>query len=683
MKIALLNAFPNLSHSPEREFIQRSLVVLNKSGHQAIEVITSDDILQFDPDFVLVTHEFVAKLTHHFTVGLLWSPTQFYKEDIARMRAIRSWDLAVPINDTTRRFARDIHFPMRHLTAVSDLNFYPSAPINDLPIPDPSTFSLAYVGAHWDGRRHNDLLQALAAVVDLHVYGPPKAWEHMPDQYRGPIPFDGDSVVRTLNRHGAVLAIHKTAHMEEDTPSMRVFESCAAKCLVFTDPMPSLTGIFGDTLHYVDLDRDPNAVARAIADTMSKYRSDPLLFLETIRRADSLFRARASLDRLLPALIEDVERRRAALRMSDAGSTEGFDVTVIVRCGSRPLSIIQRAVASLQSQTYKRIGILFARYAEIEGFGDWLRTLSNSGRFLFATDLPVRGDGVRSVAMWAGLRAIQTELFCMLDDDDELFPNHFSDLAGVLRKYPDVDVTYCGVIRQEEDGVFLNGHARFKGDLEQQIRERRALQFFSDYNFDRLLRFDNYIQSNAWLARKRVLTPEVLDDPEMEVSEDLYFYLLLASRHHFLFSGTVSAVWNWRSRASDNSMTSVSQQRWMNAGERMLRRLAQVSFKGGYQGRDILGRGLDGRWNLPPEVRIETHDQGPAANEGADRQDSGSARLLELQMEEYYSTQLERYRLSRVPWFLYPGAWMARIRRNRLRKARLAPPGNDEQNGID
>jgi hypothetical protein len=672
MKISILNAFPNLSHSAEREFIQRSLVILTKAGHQAVEVITSDDIIQFDPDFVVVSHEFVPKLTHHFTVGLLWSPTQFYKNDIARIRAIRSWDLVVPINDATRHFARDIHFPMRHLSAVSDLNFYPSAPVNDLPLPDPSKLSLAYVGAHWDGRRHKDLLQALAEVVDLHVYGPPEAWKHMPAQYRGPIPFDGDSLIRTLNRHGAVLAIHKAAHVQEDTPSMRVFESCAAKCLVFTDTMPSLANIFGDAVQYVDLESNPKAVARAIAETIRKYKSAPTAFVETVRRADSIFREKASLDRLLSALLEDVERCRAAHRMSDVNGTEGFDVTVIIRCGSRPISMIQRAVASVQNQTYKRIGIVFPRYAEIEGFGEWLQNLRASGRFLFLTDLPVRGDGVRSVAMWAGFRAVQTELFCLLDDDDELFPNHISDLVGVLRKHPDIDFTYCGVIRQEEEGAFLDDHARFKGDMNQRVGERRALQFFSDFNLDRLLRFDNFIQSNAWLARKRVLTLEVLDDPEMEVCEDMYFYLLLASERHFRFSGTVSAIWNWRRLTSDNSMTAVSRQRWAHAGERLARRLAQVSFKGGYQGHDVIVRGIDGRWKLPSEAKSSPANLLPSENENPEG-------MSMQHMENYFAQQLEKCRRSRFPWILNPKAWLLRINRNKLRKARLGRTAEEKK----
>jgi phosphoglycerol transferase len=71
MKIALVNAFPNLAHSAEKEFIKRSILVFQKLGHEAIEVGTSDEIIGCDPTFVVVTHEFVAKTAQHYTVGFL------------------------------------------------------------------------------------------------------------------------------------------------------------------------------------------------------------------------------------------------------------------------------------------------------------------------------------------------------------------------------------------------------------------------------------------------------------------------------------------------------------------------------------------------------------------------------------------------------------------------------------
>jgi hypothetical protein len=650
MKIAFLNAFPNLSHSAEREFIQRCVAVLPKLGHLAIEVTTSDDIIAFDPTFVVITHEFAAKTTPHYAVGLLWGPTQFYKDDPERVKAIRSWDLVVPINAATRNFARDIHFPMRHLNSVSDLNFYPSAAISELELPDPLTLSLAYVGANWDGSRHEHLFRALAETVDLHVYGPPNAWAHLQECYRGPLPFDGDAVTRTLNRHGVVLAIHKTAHIEEGTPNMRVFEGCAAKCLVITDPLQPLVDIFADSLHYIDASRSPRALAREIADIMSTYTSDSARYVDAVNRVDAIFRSKVSLERLLSSLVEDVTERLRSSRMAEIVDAEGPEVTVIIRCGSRPLSMIQRAVASLRSQSYKRIGILFARFAEIAGFSAWLDVLREDARFLFVTDLPTPGSGVRSTAMWAGLRAIETEFFCMLDDDDALFPNHLSNLVGVLQKNPHISVAYSGVIREEEDGLFLNEHVRFKGDLAVEIRERRELKFFDDFNIDRLLRFDNYIQSNAWLARKRVLTQDVLADPELEVSEDMYFYLLLASRHQFRFSGAVSAIWNWRSMAGDNSMTSVSQYRWELNGERLLRRLSQVGFSAGFQGRDVLGRGLlSSRPNISVEQTIATEEQ-HGTNQEQRRVIAGGAHLKAAHEYDFgYSLD---FSTARLPSFI-------------------------------
>lgn len=591
MKIALLNAFPNLPHSAEREFIERCIEVLVSLGHEARCVVTSDDTIAFDPDCVIVTHEFVAKTTDHFTVGLLWSPTQFYRADEERLRSIRSWDLVVPINAETRRVARSLHFPLRHHSAVSELDFYPSAPVSGLPLPDTGRLSLAYVGAHWDGQRHRRLLEAIAAATELHVYGPAKAWEFLPKAYRGPIPFDGRSLVQTLNRHGIVLALHKREHVEEETPSMRVFEACSARCAVITERMQAFSALWGDDLHYVDPQASPRRVASEVADIVARYRADPSLFERQATRVHDAFRERASLQHLLGALLQDVLARKAARRAALAPQPADPVVTVIIRCGARPLAVVARAAASLAAQSYGRIGILFVRFAEIDGFGPWLESLRAAGRFEFVRERVIAGDGVRSHAMWAGLRAVDTELFALLDDDDELFRDHIASLVALLRGDPDCDLAFAGAVRQEEDGALLNEHDRFKGELQAEIAERRALKFMDDFNLDRLLRFDNFILSHAWVARRRVLSDEVLDDPDLEVGEDVYLYLLLATRHRLRFNGELSAVWNWRSNARDNSMLAVSQQRWQRCAAALAERLAHLQFPGAYEGRDVIGVG--------------------------------------------------------------------------------------------
>lgn len=626
MKIAILTAFPNLSFSAEREFINRSVFVLSELGHSPRAVASSDEIYNFDPDVVVVTHQFAPKLTDHYTAGFLWNPTAFFRNDIEQLKAIRSWDLAIPINAGTRTFGQDVRFSEFLKRDVSNVDFYPSCQEFDVETPDASRLSLAYVGIHWDGNRHDHLIRALADKVDLNIYGPPNAWKHLPHNYRGIIPFDGQSLVRTLNKHGAVLAIHKQEHRAEDTPSMRVFEAVAARCLVITEPLKPIVDIFGDSPIYLDHSKNPDQTAADIARALENLRQHPEEFKYRVQASHSAFRASASLEVLWRKLIDDVRTRRAERCAPYVARRDDAAISVIIRCGSRPLSMVARAVESITRQSYRDIGIIFARFAPIDGLNHFVSELEASGHLLFVRVVDAPGDGVRSAAMWAGLRSVETPYFALLDDDDELFETHFSDLMQILDGNADIDLAYSGVIQHEEEdlnrleqmGDDRNAdsrvykqlkHSRFEGDAASKIAERRALCFFDDFDLDRMLKYDSFITCNSWLARRSVLTGPVLEDPGLEVAEDLYFLLLLLARRKFAFSGTVSAIWNWRSATLNNSMRIEPAQRWEASLERIARRLAHHDF-GGYPGRIVLGVGYppkdlavrilrkDARWKL-------------------------------------------------------------------------------------
>jgi phosphoglycerol transferase len=617
MKIAILNAFPNLSFSAEREFINRSVSVLSELGHSPRAVGCSDEIYRFDPDLVVLTHESVAKLTDHYTAGFLWSPATFSKNDMERLNAIRSWDLAVPINAATRTFAQDLRFSEFLRRDVSNIDFYPSCQDVDMETPDPSRLSLAYVGVHWDGDRHGNLIRALADKVDLNVYGPSNAWKHLPNNYRGTIPFDGQSLVRTLNRHGAVLAIHKEEHRAESTPSMRVFEAIAARCLVITEPLKPFVDIFGDSLIYLDHSKSSDETATEIARVLENLRKHPEEFQRRIQASHSAFRASASLEVLWRKLIDDVGARKAARRAPYAAQRNDATVSVIIRCGSRPLAMVVRAVESVTRQSYRDIGIIFARFAPIDGFDDFVSELEAGGRLSFVRVVEASGEGVRSAAMWAGLRSVETPYFALLDDDDELFETHFSDLVRILDRNPDIGLAYSGTIQCEEDDLdaleqigddhhlsyridIPLKHPRFDGDAADRIAERRVL-CFDDFDLDRMLKYENLVPSNTWLARRDVLTGPVLEDPGLEVAEDLYFLLLLLTRSMFAFSGTASAISNWRSATMNNAMCFEPAQRWEQAFERIERRLAHHTL-GEYPGRIVLGAGRTSAGFFPRDL---------------------------------------------------------------------------------
>lgn len=82
------------------------------------------------------------------------------------------------------------------------------------------------------------------------------------------------------------------------------------------------------------------------------------------------------------------------------------------------------------------------------------------------------------------------------------------------------------------------------------------------------MRFDNFIQSNTWPARRSVLQGKDFEDPKLVVVEDVFLYLLFLGQGNFLFSWKTTANWHWRSTSSDNSMM-MDDRYWMESIERV------------------------------------------------------------------------------------------------------------------
>ena len=544
MKIALLNAFPNLTDSAEKEFIARCIAVLVQFGHQAMEVRTSSEIIDCDPDFVLSTHDFAAKLTDHFTIGAAWNPTVFYKNDADRMACMRSWDLALPVNETSRRFLSDLHFPFRHKTAVSGLNFFPSAPVIDIPFPDTKGLTLAYAGVHWDRDRHEELFKALSSRLDLHVYGPPAAWSFLPDAYRGIIPFDGRSLIQTLNRHGIALALHKSTHRDENTPSMRVFEACAAKCLVITDPMLSLRTAFGDSIDYVDASGQVEETADEIGRLVAKAQADPEATLARIEKAHAIFSQQLSLEVQLDRLVSEAARwiaaRPAALSASDPA------VTVILRCKAGDLGALSRTFRSIERQAGTRISIRMTTRALSRECADFIERWRDTKRFLDIKILMIAEGAAESAALWGALAEVSEPYFAVIDEGCEYFGNHLSTAMEIFRTVPEADLVHCGVIDIFEQTPLPEPHFRLFGPDGAICPENRRLAEFGVLDFVALLGPRPPQLSNAFVARSRLLTPEILDDPLMSTAGDLYFLTALAAKGARIHFDGRGGVTRWR-----------------------------------------------------------------------------------------------------------------------------------------
>ncbi|WP_409560623.1 glycosyltransferase [Hyphomicrobium sp. MC8b] len=594
MRIAITDSLPNRPYTAEREFIRRFAVAAKNVGHEAIEVVTSNDILRCQPDVVLCLHEFTPKLTGYPTFGVMWSPPAFYRHDADRIRSIRSYDAYLVGSPAVKQYLDDLEFSSRVQKPKSDFWFLPASPWQKLAPSIPSTVrSLAYIGVHWDGARHADILTDLADDGSLAVYGPESNWTHLQSGYRGPVPFSGTAVHDILSSHGIALCLHKTEHREADTPSMRLFEAAGAGCVIIADEIPFAKRMLGDAALYVDLRQPADRVVGDIRKHLEWINQNPGQADELARRAHTALNQEYNLEDLISKTVDfatevaSIQRRnmeevKRFYSVQETGSSASSPISeplidIIIRVGGRPLSYVERAVQSVERQLVGTFRILLVDCKK----RDDIRAIEHrSFRNLKICYLECEEDGLRSAALWRGLQAVTAPFFAVLDDADQIEPAHFSHLLFAAIRHPEAGFIYGGVIRTEEDeGCFVEAR-NFRGPGGKQIEETRELKFLDEFNLTRLITGDNYIHSNAWIARKEVLDWTLLQDPRLEFAEDVYLYNLIASKTRFALCNRATAVWNWRTISEDNSVFLDKTSAWIACDERIRLRLQELTYPG-------------------------------------------------------------------------------------------------------
>lgn len=553
MRIAVLNSWPNLEYSAEREFIARLKLACSNLGWTCIEVVTSEDVLNAQADCVIVTHEFSPKLTEIPTIGLLWSPPDFYRDDPTRVRNILSYDGYLAGSESVRDYLADLLFSTGKNSPVSDWDFLPTAPGTEFRPPDLNDPSLFYAGVHWDGNRHGKLIKGLSAGLPVAFYGDPAKWARFGAAYKGRIPFDGITIFDRINEAGIALCLHREEHLKHDVPSMRIFESAAASAVIITENSNFAKRNFGDSVLYVDKDADDAEKVIQIRAHYEWIRSHSSEALDMAAKSHAIFNEQYSLEKLLVKL-PDLLRRVKSTGHYDIGIDKNIrpKVEVVVRVGGRSLFYIERCLDSLAAQSYPNLGLILVSYREVPGLDILLDKYKS--RFTSIKRIASKPTGFRSTALWDGMRAVDGEYFCNQDDDDTIHRNHVGSLVALLEANNEYHVAYSGCVQVQDDPGHYYDQINFTGPIGARIKENRHLIYFDQFQRQRMLRFDNFVQSNTWLARKSVLQERDFVDPKLIVVEDIYLYFLFLRRGDFLFSWKVTANWHLRSTSKDNSM---------------------------------------------------------------------------------------------------------------------------------
>ncbi len=501
MKIALHNTFFG-QEVAETELARRIAVAARCLGWEAIEVATSDQIISLQPDFVLALHFRTPKLTGLPTYGCLWNPPSFMEQAPEFVRNVLSYDAYLTSSEGTSQWVRDLLRRTAKRTFFAP--FYTSCPRGRWRSPSLDSPRLVYFGTNWDGSRYQELFRELATLPFFDVYGPSGRWGHAAVAYRGPLPFDGESVLDVLNRSGAGLCLHRPEHREAGIPSPRIFEIAASGAVAICQRHVFIEEKFGDAVLYLDEELGPAQMAAQIAERFKWIGEDREKAEAMSQRAHAIFEREFSLETLL----EEIGRQHRelvntkGLSKSARARSQGH-VQAVVRTGRRSPAKLSRALASIANQTYPDLSVLIVK----DGPQDIEYALGSCRPGSKVEVIQVPPDNPRSTNLWLGLNAARGEFVANLDDDDVWLPNHLATLVPLVAGDRKTALAYSGAVRRlEQDSP----------DAPALPAEAASLVYHDHFDRERLFSIKNYIASNAWVVRQE-LVREAGDDPRLDV----------------------------------------------------------------------------------------------------------------------------------------------------------------------
>ncbi len=139
-------------------------------------------------------------------------------------------------------------------TSLSSLHFLPlthHVPFKKLQLKD-MVVMIPVWGNRLEDPKFKTLFWLLNQSEKAKFYGVNRDEKTTPQNYMGPIPFDGNSVINVLQEHGIVLVLHSDMHNRDGIPSGRIFEAAASSAVIISDENPFVKKHFGDSVYYIN-----------------------------------------------------------------------------------------------------------------------------------------------------------------------------------------------------------------------------------------------------------------------------------------------------------------------------------------------------------------------------------------------------------------------------------------------
>lgn len=539
MRIAYHNPWVNSSENQAFMSMQEAGL---RIGVELFDCANEDQIEACRPDFVIAVATSVPKITDFPTYVTVHEPKSYLFDMQGRIRNLFSFDGYLTISDSLDRFIRDFTAAVGRTEEPGFFFLTPQVSTLQCAWADPDraeTLKVVYFGTNWN-RRIPLLFRALDPMQVMRIHGPEASWRREDlASYRGPVAFDGIGPQRAYAESGIGLALMNERWQREDIVSNRIFEISSVGAVSICPDMPWIRRWFGDSVLYFDQARPMWEIADQIREHHEFCRRNPAQAAEMGLAARRIFETHFSAERMLSNAVAYHERKMAE-RWTQASTVPGPvpEISVILRCGGRPLKTLHRAVNSIRRQTYGRITVILAKYRDLDT-SDITGDVSGA---IVAFDSFLNPNGTRTEMMFAALRRVATPYLAILDDDDFWLSDHMESLFRAGRRVAaDFDMAFAGVVDFD-----------YPQPLTDKLFSRRNI---GKFGFDRppadTVDVQNAIGINSFVARADLLSDASLQTPAMRTAEDSLLIGLLTWRSKPIFTYRPTAF--YRRDAPDGS----------------------------------------------------------------------------------------------------------------------------------
>jgi hypothetical protein len=272
----------------EQEFAER-IKIACKNLNWKVTIVNFSAFVDLDPhyDWILTLVPGKESISKENDYLILFDPVHHFFNMGRLKKEYLDYAGYLTTYSNTDLLLKDVKYQNR----VYHKRWYPSVQYRPYQTVNPTR--LFYFIGHWGNRRddikYQKLQHELAKRDYTNLYGKPAFGITYGPAFKGPIEFDGESVINLISELGVSLILHSETHRNNKIPSGRIFEAAAASAVIISDLNPFIIEHFGDSVLYIDQDLSGEEMFEQIDAFMIWIQTHPEEALLMAQRAHQIF----------------------------------------------------------------------------------------------------------------------------------------------------------------------------------------------------------------------------------------------------------------------------------------------------------------------------------------------------------------------------------------------------------